>query len=114
MFQRFRLSLYNKIESNPKFIVRYLEKRTKLILTDEYLKISTCKYHYESIVRFGFEKKIFFFIIQEDGKQLEIRVISKTPKKIHNQLYQKCLELLEAQEPIIDIHSLPEPPKYLP
>lgn len=114
MFQRFRLRVYDKIESNPKFTVKYLDKKTKLILTDEYLKISTWKYHYKSIVRFGFVKNEFFFIIKENGKQLEIRVISKKPKKIHTQLYQKCLELSESQETIIDINSLPDPPKKLP
>lgn len=112
MFRRLRDRLYNKIEEDPKFKVKYLGKLTKLILTDEYLKIGTLKYNYRIIYRFGFDKNIFYFIIKENSKEIEVSIVCTKSKEIHNELYQKCLDLVEFQEPIIDINSLPDPPTY--
>jgi hypothetical protein len=114
MFRRLRNRLYDRVDKDLKFKVIYLGIRAKLILTDEYLKIDNLKYHYKIILRFGYEKNIFYFTKKENDKEIAIYVISKKSKEIHNQLYQKCLELVEFEEPIIDINSIPDPPTYLP
>ena len=114
MFRRIRNRFYNRVDNNPKFKVRYLGGRAELILTDEYLKIDNLKYHYKIISRFGYEKNIFYFTKKENDKEIAIYVISKRSKDIHNQLYQKCLELSELVEPNIDSNLIPDPPDYLP
>ena len=114
MFRRLRNRLYNKIEEDYKFKVKYQGKLNNLILTDEYLKIGILKFHYESIVQFGYSKNIFYFTKRENKEEEVIYVISKNSIDIHNKLYKKCLELVEFQEPIINISSLPDPPSYKP
>lgn len=112
MFNRLKKKLYKHMEEDPTFNVKYDGKKVKLILSDHHLKIGEEIISYNDIPSFGYDDRIFYIKIKNKWG-ISIKSMSyKRPDKINHIIYQKCLDLVEVENPVIDISSIPDPLSY--
>jgi hypothetical protein len=93
MFKRLINSCFPQ-QRYPTFRVTFGNESVKLILEEEYLKISNKRIPYEDILRFGYKKTYFYFYLNDN-----LYIILKTIKsrQISNIIYERCIHLLNQE-----------------